>query len=271
MGGITRTSLDLMLTEALRPAAGAAPMPDALLRVPDGWVRDPRSGRSQSRYVAAGAVVMAAVVVTLAVLIVGGAFGERPSSIGSEDAPPDVGVPIESLDIEPRPGQVPEFDVPVIGPVVEVARGHADGRDFRFTVFRSEQPADVCIEFEWSLSAGASCGSLPGEGPTGGAFGVGAWTQGSPFLAHEVFGMVAPSVAEIWIETDAGGRTQARVVPLGPAEIDALLFFGFLPTGVNSTAWVALDAAGNEIDRLETPPAPSLPSNVPTANPAPAP
>lgn len=267
MSRITRASLDLLLTDALRPTATAAPMPEALLRIPDRWVRDPRSPRSPSRALAAGAVVTAAVAITLAVLIVGGALGERPSSIGSDDAPQDVGIPIESFDVEPRPIQVPDFEVTAIGSVVEVARGHADGREFRFTVYRSEHPSDVCIEFEWSSSAGAMCGSLPGEGPTGGSFGGGAWGGGSPTLAHEVFGMVASDVAEVWIETDSGGRARAQLVPLAPAEIDALLFFAFLTSEVNPSAMVALDASGNEVDRLEPPAGPDLPTTVPTAAP----
>lgn len=276
MSRVTRASLDLMLTDALRPTATAAPMPEELLRVPHTWVRDPRSVHSPSRAVAAGAVVTAAVVVTLAVLSVGGAFGERPSSIGSDDAPQDVGIPIESLDVEPRPSQVPDAEVTAAGPVVEVARGRADGRDFRFTVYRSESPDDVCIEFEWSSSAGAMCGALPGEGPTGGSFGGGAWSGGSHFLAHEVFGMVAPDVAEVWIETETGGRARAQLIPLAPAGINALLFFAFLPSEVSPSALVALDATGNELDRLdnepdrlETPAGPDLPSTEPTAAPGP--
>jgi hypothetical protein len=112
---------------------------------------------------------------------------------------------------------------------------------------------------------------MPGEGPTGGAFGVGSTSHGST-LVHEVFGLVAPDVAEVWIETDAGGIARTKLVPVSGADVDALLFFAFLPGGVDSSAWIAMDAAGNTIDRLETPPGPAdVPGAVPTPAQAPAP
>jgi len=267
MTGIKPASLDTLLTDALRPAAMAAPMPEALLRVPDGWVRDPRATRSPALRFKIG-VVAAAALVTVALLTVSGALGERAPWIGSDDAGADVGVPIESLDLEALPREETTTGVTAIGPVVEVARGRADGRAFEFTVYRSEPPQDACIELEWASAFGGVCGSLPGEGPTGGAFGGGATGNASGGVAHEVFGVVASSVAEVWIETDTGERTRAQLVPLAPAEIDADLFFAFLPSGIEASAWVALDAAGAEIDRLEVP---TGSADDPTHEPTPAP
>lgn len=270
MTRITHRSLDRMLSDALRADAAAAPMPEALLRVPDRWVRGRRGPSSSSRALAVGGVVTLAVVATLAVLTVLGALGERGPSIGSGDVPADVGVPIQALDVEPRPGQVPEMGEPATGPVVEVARGRADGSAFVYTVYRGAWPSDVCIQFEWAPSGGGACGAMPGEGPTGGAFGVGSMSHGST-VVHEVFGLVAPNVAEVWIQTDASGVARTQLVPVSGADVDALLFFGFLPGGVDSSVWIALDAAGNEIDRFETPPGPPWqPGPVPTPDTAPA-
>jgi hypothetical protein len=252
MTGIKPASLDTLLTDALRPAAIAAPMPEALLRVPDGWVRDPRSARSPGLRFKIG-VVAAAALVTVGLVTVSGALGERAPWIGSDDAGADVGVPIESLDLEALPGQEPATGMTAVGPVVEVARGEAEDRAFMFTVYRAEPPQDACIEFEWASAFGGVCGSMPGEGPTGGEFGGGATGNASAGVAHEVFGLVASNVAEVWIETDTGERARAQLVPLASAEIDADLFFAFLPSGTEASAWVALDAAGVEIDRLEVP------------------
>lgn len=271
MTRITHASLDRMLMNSLRGDATAAPMPEALLRVPDRWVRGRRLASSSGPALAVGGVMTLAVVATLAVLTVVGALGERGPSIGSGDVPADVGVPIEALDVEPRPGQVPEMGEPAIGPVIEVARGRADGKAFAYTVYRGALPSDVCIQFEWAPSGGAACGAMPGEGPTGGTFGVGSMSHGST-VVHEVFGLVAPNVAEVWIETDAGEMARTQLVPISGADVDALLFFAFLPGGVDSSAWIALDAAGNEIDRFETPPGPPWqPGPVPTPDQAPAP
>lgn len=271
MTGIARASFDRMLTDALRADATAAPMPEALLRVPDRWVRGGRVVTSSGRALAVGGVVTLAVLVTLALLTVVGALGERGPSIGSEDVPADVGVPIEALNVEPRPGQVPEMGEPAIGPVIEVARGRADGIPFGFTVYRGALPSDVCIQFEWAPSGAGACGAMPGQGPTGGVFGAGSLSHGST-ATHGVFGLVAPTVAEVWIETDAGGLARAQMVPLAPADVDALLFFAVLAGGTDPSAWVALDADGNEIDRLATPaPPPGQPGPVPTPDIAPAP
>ncbi len=265
MTRISRASLDAMLTDALRPVASAAAMPEAMLRVPDRWVRDP-STRSPSLRSTLG-VMAAATLVTVALIVVGGAFGERSPSVGPDEVA-DVGVPIESLDLDPLSSQEPATGVTAVGPVVEVARGYADGRAFRFTVYRTEPPEGACIELEWASAFGGVCGSMPGEGPTGGAFGGGATGNSSTGLAHEVFGLVAPNVAEVWIETDADERTRAQLVPLAPAEIDATLFIAFLPSGTEASAWVALDAAGTEIGRFELPRGSAdEPSSVPTAAP----
>jgi hypothetical protein len=271
MTRITHASLDRLLTDALRGDAAAAPVPEGLLRVPDRLVRGRRLASSSGPVLAVGGVMTLAVVATLAVLAVVGALGERGPSIGSDDVPPDAAAPIEALDVEPRPGQVPEMGEPAIGPVIEVARGRADGKAFAYTVYRGALPSDVCIQFQWGPSGAGACGAMPGEGPAGGAFGVGSMSHGSA-VVHEVFGLVAPNVAEVSIQTDAGEIARTQLVPVSGADVDALLFFAFLPGGVDSSAWIALDSAGNEIDRFETPPGPpGQRGPVPTPDQAPAP
>ena len=271
MTRITQASLDRMLADELRSDAVRAPMHEAMLRVPDRWVRGRRLASSSGRAFAVGGVMTFAVVATLAVLSALGAFGERDLRIGTEDVPADIGVPIDRLDLEPQPGAVWEGAELAIGPVVEVARGSADGSPFAFTVYRAASPSDVCLQVEEAVDRGISCGAMPGEGPSGGAFGVGAWRLGSN--PSVVFGLVAPNVAEVRIETAAGGMTRAQMVSLAPADVNALLFFAFLPGATESSAWVALDADGNEIDRLEAPaPQPEPSGPVPTAaDQAPAP
>lgn len=191
----------------------------------------------------------------------------------------DIGVPFEVLDLEPRPGHVIEFGDPsidpvVTGPVVDVARGRLDlllqRRVFHFTVYRSVEQG-VCIQMDWEPnSGGAGCGSMPGDGPLSEWFGMMSSSTGSP-LAHEVVGLVKPGIQAVWIETTTGGRARAQLVSLEPAEIDALLFFVFLPGGSDITAIVAMDAAGNTIERVEFPEVRPDPSGAsPTPMPTPA-
>ena len=276
----TQSMLDRRLTDALGAEVSHAPMPDGLLQVPDGWVRGRRLLRSSGRAVAVGGVVTLAAVTTVTVLAVVGAFGERGPSVGSEDPPADVGVPIQALDLEPRLGQIPEYGgEPAIGPVVEVARGRVGGKAFAFTVYRAEAPLElevelglVCVNFEWLRDPDAGCGAMPGEeGTIGEVFGLGSDTH--PFGSSDVhghYGLVALHVAEVWIETDAGSRARARLIPLDAPAVEAQLFIAFLPGGVDSSAWVALDADGTEIGRIPTPPGPSeVPGAIPTPAPAP--
>lgn len=211
---------------------------------------------------ATAGVVALAVVVTVSVLTVVGALGERGPSLGSDDAQADVGIPIEGLEVDPRPTDIPDLAVPASGPVVDVARGRVEGVPFRFIVYRAAPPNDVCIYLELLPTSGGGCGSLPGEGPTGGAFGNGSMSHGSA-VTHEVVGLVAPIAAEVWIETNGGGQAEARLIPLDAAGIDAQLFIAFLPGGVDSSSWVALDAGGNVIGRLATPPGPAEASGPP--------
>jgi hypothetical protein len=279
MSKITQSTLDRRLTDVLRGLVSHAPMPDALLQVPDAWVRGRRLLRSSGQAAAVGGVVTLAAVTTLAVLAFVGALGERGPSVGSEDPPADVGVPIEALDLEPRPGQIRGWygAEPAIGPVMDVARGRVAGKDFQFTVYRAEPSIEaelglVCVILEWLPDPNVACGAMPGEPRTiGEVFGLGSDTHAyGSSVVHGFFGLVAQHVAEVRIETDAGSRAQARLIPLDAAGVDAQLFIAFLPGGVDSSAWVALDADGTEIGRIETSPGPpEVPGPVPTPAAAP--
>lgn len=242
-------SLDAMLSEGLRHQAATAPMPDGLLDVPNRWVCG-RPSMSASRGLAAAAVVVVAAFGTIAVLTLFAGMQPEPR-LGSEDASRGAALPIEGFDVEPRPGVVGEEEAAAIGPVVDIARGRVDGRGFTVTVYRGAAPNDICLRFEWRPDYSHSCGSLPGESPAGSqSFGL-ATSVSDSLAAHEVSGVVATEVAAVWIETNDGGRFRAELIDLAPADIGARLFVAFLPGGVDPQAYVAADAAGNEIDRFD--------------------
>jgi hypothetical protein len=273
MSRMSTSALERRLTDALRGDADRAPMPERLLQVPDAWVR-PRQVIS-GQLAAAGVVALAAAIM-VAVLVGIGVLGQGNQSVGTDDVAADAGVQIEALDVAPRPGEFPELGgAPAIGPIVEVARGRVAGTAFRFTAYHADSsiPTErgiVCSVFHWLPDEDVGCGAMPGEpGTIGEVFGMGAHTHPYGSLAvHGYYGLVALEVAEVWIETEAGTRARARLVPLDGADIDAQLFMAFLPGGLDSSAWVALDAAGTEIGRIPTPPGPS---DDPGANPQPAP
>jgi hypothetical protein len=256
-----------MLRRALGPTADAAPMPADLLAVPDAWVvRD----RARIRHLSLALGTMgAAVVATLTLIgLLTGRFGIEPPRTGISPTR-DIGVPVQALDLEPRVVALPDQADPAIGPVLEVVRGRADGPGgadrvpFSVIAYRGAPPSEACIVMTYGPDTANGCGSLPGKGPTGGVFGTGQITQGAQ-VVHGVFGLVDPAVDEVWVEVD-GGRTRALLIPLGRAEIDADLFLAFLPGGVDATAWVAVDDAGNVIDRLEiAPPPPDVQGPQPT-------
>jgi len=232
--------------------------------VPDAWVRGRRLLRSSWHAAVVGGVLTLAAVTTMAVLALVATLGERNPSVGTDPPPADARVEIQELDLEPRLVQVPEGGEPAIGPVVEVARGRVPGRGFfAYTVYRAEAPFDtergvVCVFSSWQQSSSVGCGAMPGEdGTIGEVFGIGSHTDAHGSGAvHGYSGLVALHVAEVWIETDAGGRALARLIPLEAAGVDAQLFIAFLAGGVDSSAWVALDAEGTEIGRIPTPPGP---------------
>jgi len=258
MSRITSSALDRRLSDVLADAGSHAPMPDAVLEVPDAWVRARRSLGSAGRAAAVASVVTLAAATTVAIVALVATFGDRAPWLGTPDASEDAGVPIHTLDLEPQIVPVPEGGLRPIGPVVEVARGATRGMaPWSFTVYRAEEsvPTElgmVCLFFEWPRGVDGACGAMPGEpGTIGEVFGAGGETHAPvAIVVHAYSGLVALNVAEVWIETDAGGRARARLIPLDAAEVDAQLFIAFLPRGVHSTAWVALDADGNEIGRI---------------------
>ena len=265
MTKITRSSLDRLLSDALSADRISAPMPEGLLRVPDGWTRG-RGVPPAVRALASVAVVAAAAIGTLAVVSMARTPAPSQPSSGSDAVREHIGVPIERLDLEPRPGRT-LFDEPAGGPVIEVARGSVARTLFDITVYRAEQPETVCLQVDRPFSgAGASCGSLPGEGPLPGSFGLAEWAHGAVGI-HHVAGLVATDIAEVWIET-AEGRAEAVLIPLHGTGVDAVAFIAFLPAGVEATAMVTADEAGNPIDRLviDAPP-PDVPGPMPTPAP----
>jgi hypothetical protein len=274
MTRITQSALDRSLTDALRGDISHAPMPASLLQVPDAWVRGRRSLRSPGSAAAVGGVVTLAAATTLAVLAFVAAFSDRPP-VGSEDQPADAGIPIATLDLEPLVVPVPEGGEPAIGPVIEVARVRAGQSGFNYTVYRAEESIEtelglVCLFVTSPGSEGGGCGAMPGEeGTIGEVFGAGSDTHAyGSSRVHGYSGFVALNVAEVWIETNTGGRAQARLIPLDAADIDAQLFIAYLPGGVDSSAWVAFDADGTEIGRISTSPPPEDLAESPIPTPA---
>jgi hypothetical protein len=259
MSRITSSTLDRRLSEALSGETNRAPMPEGLMRVPDGWVRGrPTTGLSRRAFVVGGIVALAAAT-TMAVLAIVGGLGDWGRSVGTDEPPPDAAVPIQTLDLEPRVVPIPVGGEAALGPVVEVARGAVRGMGpWSYVVYRGEELVSmelgaVCLFFEWPGGTNGGCGgAMPGEpGTIGEVFGAGGESHApGAGVVHEYSGIVATHVAEVWIETDAGTRARATLIPLDAAGIDAQLFTVFLPARVDSTAWVALDANGTEIGRI---------------------
>ena len=264
MTTMSRVELERLLSNGLRDEALAAPMPDGLLRVPDRWVR-PGTAIGKVRLVAAAGVVAAAVVGTLAVVGMLRDRGAGPIHLGAP--PPTQGVEIRNFDTTPREVVLMDPTWPeAFGPIVEVARGSADRRGFRITVFRGSRVDEVCVVFDWAGNGSSGCGAAPNSELLDGLFGTGSTMSGAR-LPHEVFGVVSRDAAAVWVEATGGGRAETKLVDLSPAEIDAYLFVAFLPGGADATAWVATDSSGREMDRfvVASGPAPSEPDGpVPT-------
>jgi len=160
--------------------------------------------------------------------------------------PPDSGVSITEMDLEPRIVDGPPGGPPPNGPVVEVARGTVDGASYRMTVYR--QGEGLCIDTAWSSGESLGCGAPPGDAVTGHeVFGMTGFS-GADDAAHDVSGVVRSDVDAVVINTARNGQVQAVMVPLDAADIDAAAFFAFLPPGVDTEALVALGADGEILE-----------------------
>jgi hypothetical protein len=169
-------------------------------------------------------------------------------SIGNEGGDT---VEIRNLDVAPQFLTSVNTEWPAAdGPVVDVARGSADRRGFTFIVFRPPTDDVACIAFGWHIVDAPSCGyALPGTTRFSERFGSGVSSSGDR-LPHAAYGLVASDVAAVRIETSTGQRVATQLVSLEPAEMDASLFFAFLPGGADAAAWVAIDATGRELERF---------------------
>jgi hypothetical protein len=262
---MSRTALDRLLAETLRADAAEAPMPEALLRVPNRWVRARAQG-APLRVVAAAGVMAAAVLATLAIVGILRSAGPSGIDVGG---PPDAGPILTQLDPEPSVVDARDPEWPAAtGPIVEIARGVADDRPFTITAFRTGPRPEVCIEFRWPFEVSFGCGGRP-EATTSGVIGTGYASTGSAG-EHATFGVVSSEVAEVIVEASSGVEFATQLVDLSSADMDGSLFIAFLPGGTDATAWVATDAAGRVLERFRLDvPAPTEPSG-PMPTPAPS-
>ena len=249
------------LAEQLRPLAHSAPLPGEVLMVPDEWVRPSRTLRMVGGAIAIGSVVAGASVAVLVALSFLGAF--RSAEVGSVPPPARTPAPLpSSSEVAIDPGQIDTSVVP--GGRGMLVEGRVDGRPFALTITRDAD--GVCLEVIVVQVQVTSCGALPGAGVGSDAFGL-TVTSLETIEAHAVAGVVAIGPSSVVVETTAGA-TEARLVDLTPAGIDAQLFFVFLPGGIDADAWVAMSAAGDVIERFD-PNAPA-PSGEHTPDPTPA-
>jgi len=171
------------------------------------------------------------------------------------EARPDGALPIEDLDLEPRPGEMAPRPAPVgvpppqaLSPAVDVARGRVAGQAFRVTAYVLADEVCTDVTFQGGGGAGA-CGGLPG-GMLGPTFGTLGWGGGSR-RSVEVSGIVAAGVAKVQVETQRGPPARALLLSLAPLDLPARMFLVFLPEGSEPIAVVAFAADGSVLDRFE--------------------
>lgn len=179
---------------------------------------------------------------------------------------PDGGVPIDELDTEPIHGAAELGQGPVVGPVVEIARGRVAGNEFRLTVHQT--PDGLCTEMVYGNGGGGSCGPRPG-GVLGENFGM--VSSGAQIgIPAEVSGIVSADVASIRIELSEGPPARAILLSLEPLELDDQVFLAFLPVGSIPAAIVAVGEDGSILERfaLDAPARPGVVAPAPVVTPA---
>lgn len=241
-----RRALDRLLRETFEPVAREAPMPQGVLAVPDGAVREAESGWPV-RPLAMTAVVVAAVVLTTAAL---GALGALPGQRVGD--PQLVEADVRGLRLGPQILEQPEvvgFDPDgTLGPVVQVASGTFNHAPFHLLAYRGD---GNCLWFrDADVMGGGGCASLPQDDAENGAdFGM-ALGYADPARPGYVYGLVRPGVDRLWVEGEGWTRAHGHVVPLELAEIDAQAFLAFFPEAFRPTRVVIGDADGNEIGSI---------------------
>ena len=145
--------------------------------------------------------------------------------------------------VEPVPPGDMAADFAPIGPVIEVGRGNAMGRPWRFLVYESRIGTCTKIEYADAGDGPTSCGGSIDGGPEsvtlmgfGGATG-GTWD----FQGH-----ASDDVVAVWIEYDDGDRVPATLMSLEPAGHDGSIFFVTVEDGPFARV-VGLDANGEEV------------------------
>ena len=185
---------------------------------------------------------------------------------------PDGALPIEGLDVEPRPGSVADGMPEAIGPVVEVMSGTVRGAGFGLTVHRAAEPNGLCLVRTWAGAIGGGCGAAPGKGlPEFGRFGIIGHEPGGGFIAID--GTVARDVARVWVVTDDGRRAEAVLAPFALDDLEASAFAVFLDTSLTPVMLVAADASGaivTEFPFLPIDPDPQTQGPLPTPLASPA-
>lgn len=185
--------------------------------------RRPRAVRS---------VVVAVAPALVAVAFVGcGLIGPGPDP---QPAFPDAGM---------------EEDLQPIGPVVEIGRGQAMGRAWRFLVWESRIGSCTKIEFE-DGEGPSGCGGTLGPGVGDGLVALRTYGGGSDG-PWDFEGYADDEVVAVWIELGDGARLPATLMSLAPAGHDGQLFYASLPGDRGFSRVIGLDANGDEIGSQE--------------------
>jgi hypothetical protein len=153
----------------------------------------------------------------------------------------DAGIPIESLELEPRPVQGDVAREPA-GPARELLRGRVDGGLLQ--VVAQPDAEGLCIAV-WGGGGVSWCGPRPG-GPMGplDAFSV----FGQDRAPYRIVGVTAPEVAEVVLELEDDRHARAVLVSLAPIGVAGKVFIIHVPT-TEGLGVVGYDARGVEISR----------------------
>ena len=154
------------------------------------------------------------------------------------------------LEPDPEPADAGmDEDIQPIGPVVEIGRGQAMGRAWRYLVYESRMGSCTKVEFE-DGEGPSGCGVTLGPGFGDGAVALRGY-GGSSHAPWDFAGYADDEVAEVWIELGDGARLPATLMSLAPAGHGGQLFFAIVPGDRGFSRVVGLDAGGEEIASQE--------------------
>jgi hypothetical protein len=167
------------------------------------------------------------------------------------------GCGLARVDDGPDPAEIPGGPVEAIGadaigPVTEVGSGRTLGFGWRYAIF--EGADGTCTQLELASMTSSACGPLPllAEGRVFGGISGGGGPD--PAVGPTPYdGVVSSDVAEVWLQTESGGRIATTLMSLAEAGFDANAFVGFAPDNQSVTGVVAVDAAGDVLETFDLP------------------